>query len=124
MLTSLRGGGKGKGGKGKGKGKGRAKEDSGVPDEPQMSSTERQHAGEHEFEQDSNSDGDALLEDDVGVDVDGVLDVMARFRGEKKKDCKFIIVTGEYREPSLIIISHRYAQSHSRRIASHLFQLR
>lgn len=95
MLTSLRGGGKGKGGKGKGKGKGRAKEDSGVPDEPQMSSTERQHAGEHEFEQDSNSDGDALLEDDVGVDVDGVLDVMARFRGERKKDCKFIIVTGE-----------------------------
>lgn len=92
-LTSLRGGGKGKG---KGKGKGRAKEDSGVPDEPQMSSTERQHAGEDEFEQDSNSGvdaDDACLEDDV--DDDGMLDVMASFRGERKKDCKFIIVTGE-----------------------------
>lgn len=100
VLTSLRGGGKGKGAKGKGKGaKGRGKEDLGVPKDPQMSSAGRQHAGEHEheFEQDSNSDVDVDV--DAGLegddDGDGVLDVMARFHGERKKDCKFIIVTGE-----------------------------
>eukprot|EP00903_Cladosiphon_okamuranus_P006608 g6455.t1 len=88
VLTSLRGGGKGKG-----KGKGRSKED-GVLHEPQLSSTARQIACDHEFEQDSNSDVDAGLEGDGDGDGKEVLDVMARFRGERKKDCKFIIVTG------------------------------
>lgn len=98
VLTSpavaLRGGGKEKG-RGKGKGKGRAREDSGVSKEPQMSTNERQHAGKHEFEEDSKSDIDADLEVDGDGDGEVVLDVMARFRGERKQDCKFIIVTGE-----------------------------
>lgn len=87
---ALRGGGKGKG---KGKGKSKTKEELGLSQESQLDDTQ-------DFEQGNGSSDDDVFLDaaDAGAsdgDGEGVLDAMARFRGEHKKECKFIIVTGE-----------------------------
>lgn len=95
MSVALRGGGKGKG-KGKGKGRSKTREELGLPRE-----SERSQEGDdkHDFEVGTSSDIDDIFDAaDACADAgagDGVLDVMARFRGEHKKECKFIIVTGE-----------------------------
>ncbi|CAM9329113.1 unnamed protein product [Ectocarpus fasciculatus] len=105
---ALRGGGSGKGkDRGKGKGRGRTTKDLGRVEqsfesqdsqesrESQESSNDKELDDMHDYEQDSRSDVDIDVDGSASAgDDEGVLDVMARFRGEHKQECKFIIVTG------------------------------
>lgn len=106
---ALRGGGSGKGkDRGKGKGRGRTMKDLGQVEQPfgcqesqesqasQESSSDKELDYMHDYEQDSRSDVDIDVGGSAGAgDDEGVLDVMARFRGDHKQECKFIVVTGE-----------------------------
>lgn len=99
---ALRGGGSGKGkDRGKGRGRGRTMKDLGQVEESfgsqesQESSSDKELDDMHDYDQDGRSD-DIDVDGSAGAgDDEGVLDVMARFRGDHKQECKFIVVTGE-----------------------------